>query len=148
MPVRCASQISCDRFGTRNCESHHSPDISNSPPELMSESPGNLLVEFCKCHTSISHQIATEFQEERHVRSPSISQGIDITTAYSGTALTSSERSPDSRIVKMTVGFTPHLMATPRRRSAGNPLPGAPTYPISPGNHIATDSSSFPSRPD
>jgi len=25
---------------------------------------------------------------------------------------------------------------------------GAPTSPTSPGNHIATDSSSFPSRPD
>ncbi len=29
-------------------------DLPNSPPELMSESPGLLLVEFCKGHTSIS----------------------------------------------------------------------------------------------
>ncbi len=29
-----------------------------------------------------------------------------------------------------------------------NPIPGAPTYPTSPGNHIATGSSRFPSLPD
>jgi hypothetical protein len=29
-----------------------------------------------------------------------------------------------------------------------NPIPSAQTYPTSPGNHIATDSSSSPSRPD
>ena len=48
----------------------------------------------------------------------------------------------------MTLGFTPHLMATPRRGPAENPLPGAPMSPTSPGNHTATDSSNSPSRPD
>ena len=40
-------------------------DIPNSPPELMSESPGFLLVEFCKGHTSISHDNSAEIQEEK-----------------------------------------------------------------------------------
>ena len=37
-----------------NSETRRSPNIPNSAPELMSESPGNLLVEFCKGHISIS----------------------------------------------------------------------------------------------
>ena len=40
-------------------------DISNSSPELISESPGILLVEFCKGDTSISHDNSAGFQEEK-----------------------------------------------------------------------------------
>jgi hypothetical protein len=38
---------------------------TNAHPELISESPGNLLVEFCKGHTSISHKNSAGFQEEK-----------------------------------------------------------------------------------
>ncbi len=36
--------------------------------ELMCKSPGILLVEFCKGHTSISHNKSTELQEESEER--------------------------------------------------------------------------------
>ncbi len=44
-------------------KTHYSPNIPNSPTELMSESPGFLLVEFCKGHSSNFHDNSTEFQE-------------------------------------------------------------------------------------
>jgi len=45
-----------------NSETRRSPNIPNSAPELMSESPGNLLVEFCKGHTSNSHDNSADFR--------------------------------------------------------------------------------------
>ena len=51
---------------------------TNSPSELLYESPGILLVEFWNGHISISHDNSAGFQEERHVRPPSISQGINV----------------------------------------------------------------------
>ncbi len=58
-----------------------SATTANSPPELMSESPGILPAEFWKGDTSISHDDSAGFQEERRVRSPSISQGINVAAA-------------------------------------------------------------------
>jgi hypothetical protein len=46
-----------------NSGSRHSLTIPNFPPELMSETPGNLLVEICKGHTPICHDNSTGFQE-------------------------------------------------------------------------------------
>ena len=99
------------------------------------------------CHSSAGFVVWTVSQSQALLEARVSNQGFS-TTFCSGTVLTSSESSPHSRIITMTIGFTPHLMATPRRRPAENSLPGAPMSPTSLGNHTATDWSNSPSRPD
>ena len=53
-------------------------------------------------------------------------QEVEVDAVTSGTALVSSESSPHSRIVTVTLEFAPHLMATHRWRSSECPLSGAP----------------------
>lgn len=46
-------------------KSREMPVTLGTLPELMSESSGILLVEFCKGHTSLSYNKSTESQEEK-----------------------------------------------------------------------------------